>query len=135
VPRILALLLLLAAAGCHRYTDDTPLEAYRSLLSAVQRDDETHLLGLLSGRSRGELEARAAVLAKDSGGTLRPRPAELLMADPRPPAPGQVSVRSEDGRTAVLAVAGHGAVQEIHLVLEAGHWRVSIPALERPGDG
>jgi hypothetical protein len=44
-------------------------------------------------------------------------------------------VRSDDGRMAVLVVTGHGAVQEVHLVNEAGHWRVSIPVLERPGDG
>ncbi|HTS82444.1 MAG TPA: hypothetical protein VMH40_17705 [Myxococcaceae bacterium] len=134
MPRLLALLLL-ACAGCHRYPDDTPLDAYRSLLSAAQRDDEARFLGLLSAKSRAELDARAAALAKDSGGTLRPRPADLLLADPRPPAPGQVSVRSEDGKTAVLAVSAHGSTQEVHLVLEAGHWRVSIPALEKPGDG
>ena len=60
---------------------------------------------------------------------------DLLLADPRPPAAGQLSVRSDDGGTAVLAVTSHGGVQEVHLVREAGHWRVAIPALEKPGDG
>lgn len=134
MPRLLALLLL-ASAGCHRFPDDTPVEAYGSLLAAVQRDDDPRTLALLSEKSRAALVSRAEQLARASGGTLRPTAAELLLADPRPPAPGQVSVRSEDARTAVLAVTVRGSVQEVHLVREAGHWRVSISALEKSGDG
>jgi hypothetical protein len=134
VPRLLALLLL-ASAGCHRFPDDTPVEAYRSLLSAVQRDDDTRTLSLLSEQSRSALLARAETLTRASGGSLHPLPVDLLQADPRPPGPAQVSVKSEDGRTAVLAVTSHGAVQEVHLVNEAGHWRVVIPALEKRADG
>jgi hypothetical protein len=134
VPRLLALLLL-ASAGCHRFPDDTPVEAYRSLLSAVQRDDDARTLALLSERSRAALTARAEELARVSGGSLRPTPVDLLLADPRPPAAGQVTVKSEDARTAVLAVTAHGTTQEVHLVNEAGHWRVRIPALEKTADG
>jgi len=134
VPRLLALLLL-ASAGCHRFPDDTPVEAYRSLLSAVQRDDDAHTLALLSERSRSTLLARADTLNKASGGSLHPAPVDLLQADPRPPGPTQVTVKSEDGRTAVLAVTTHGGVQEVHLVNESGHWRVVIPALEKHADG
>jgi hypothetical protein len=134
VPRLLALLLL-ASAGCHRFPDDTPVEAYRSLLSAVQRDDDTHTLALLSEKSRSALLARAEAITRDSGGSLYPVPVDLLQADPRPPGPTQVTVKSEDGRTAVLAVTTHGAVQEVYLVNEAGHWRVVIPALEKRADG
>ena len=61
-------------------------------------------------------------------------PVDLLLADPRPPAANQVTVKSEDGRTTVLAVTAHGTTQEVHLVNEAGHWRVRIPALEKTGD-
>ena len=134
MPRLLALLLL-ASAGCHRFPDDTPVEAYRSLLSAVQRDDDARTLALLSERSRTALTARAEELARVSGGSLRPTPVDLLLADPRPPAAGQVTVKSEDARTAVLAVTAHGTTQEVHLVNEAGHWRVRIPALEKTADG
>jgi hypothetical protein len=134
VPRLLALLLL-ASAGCHRFPDDTPVDAYRSLLSAVQRDDDARTLALLSERSRTALTARAEELARVSGGSLRPTPVDLLLADPRPPAAGQVTVKSEDARTAVLAVTTHGTTQEVHLVNEAGHWRVRIPALEKTADG
>jgi hypothetical protein len=134
VPRLLALLLL-ASAGCHRFPDDTPVDAYRSLLSAVQRDDDARTLSLLSERSRSALTARAEELARVSGGSLRPTPVDLLLADPRPPAAGQVTVKSEDARTAVLAVTAHGTTQEVHLVNEAGHWRVRIPALEKTADG
>lgn len=134
MPRLLALLLL-AIAGCHRFPDDTPVEAYRSLLSAVQRDEDARTLSLLTERSRAALTARADAVARASGGTLHPTPVDLLFADPKPPAPGQLSVRSDDGRTAVLAVTAHGTVQEVHLVRELGHWRVTIPALERSGDG
>lgn len=134
MPRLLALLLL-ASAGCHRFPDDTPVEAYRSMLSAVQRDDDARTLSLLSEQSRSALLARAETLTRASGGSLHPLPVDLLQADPRPPGPAQVSVKSEDGRTAVLAVTSHGAVQEVHLVNEAGHWRVVIPALEKRADG
>lgn len=133
MPRLLALLLLVSA-GCHRFPDDTPVEAYRSLLSAVQRDDDARTLALLSERSRAALTARAEELARISGGSLRPTPVDLLLADPRPPAAGQVTVKSEDARTAVLAVTAHGTTQEVHLVNEAGHWRVRIPALEKTAD-
>lgn len=134
MPRLLALLLL-ASAGCHRFPDDTPVEAYRSLLSAVERDDDARTLALLSEKSRNALQQRAQTLARASGGSLHPTPVDLLQADPHPPGPTQVTVKSEDGRTAVLAVTTHGAVQEVHLVNEAGHWRVVIPALERRADG
>ena len=134
MPRLLALLLL-ASAGCHRFPDDTPVEAYRSLLSAVQRDDDAHTLGLLSERSRSALLARAETLTQKSGGSLHPAPVDLLQADPRPPGPTQVTVKSEDGKTAVLAVTTHPGVQEVRLVNEAGHWRVVIPALEKRADG
>jgi hypothetical protein len=134
VPRFLALLLL-ASAGCHRFPDDTPVEAYRSLLSAVQRDDDARTLSLLSERSRTALVARAGALTRASGGSLKPVPVDLLQADPRPPGPTQVTVKSEDGRSAVLAVTTHGGVQEVHLVNEAGHWRVVVPALEKRADG
>ena len=134
MPRLLALLLL-ASAGCHRYPDDTPVEAYRSLLSAVQRDDDARTLSLLSERSRTALLARADALSKASGGSLHPTPVDLLQADPRPPAPGQVTVKSQDGHAAVLAVTAHGTVQEVHLVNEAGRWRVAIPPLEKSADG
>jgi hypothetical protein len=134
VPRLLALLLL-AAAGCHRFPDDTPVEAYRSLLSAVQRDEDARALALLTERSRAVLTARAEELARASGGTLHPAPMDLLVADPKPPAAGQLSVRSDDGRTAVLAVTSRGSVEEVHLVREGGHWRIVIPALEKSGDG
>jgi len=134
VPR-LAALLLLATAACHRYPDDTPVDAYRSLLSAVQHDDDARMLALLCEKSRAALTARSEELARLSGASLKAPPAELLMADPKPPAAPQVSVRSEDARSAVLAVTTRGAVQEVHLVNEAGHWRVSIPVLEKPGDG
>lgn len=134
MPRLLALLLL-ASAGCHRFPDDTPVEAYRSLLSAVQRDDDARTLSLLSERSRSALLARAETLTRASGGSLRPLPVDLLQADPRPPGPTQVSVKSEDDRSAVLAVTAHGTVQEVRLVKEAGHWRVVIPPLEKRADG
>ncbi|MGZ6028944.1 MAG: hypothetical protein ACXWK5_05935, partial [Myxococcaceae bacterium] len=97
MPRLLALLLL-AAAGCHRFPDDTPVEAYRSLLSAVQRDEDARALALLTERSRSALTARAEELARASGGALHPAPMDLLLADPRPPAATQLSVRSDDGR-------------------------------------
>jgi hypothetical protein len=131
----LLVLLLLASAGCHRFPDDTPLDAYRSLLSAVQRDDDARTLALLSEASRSALLARADTLNRASGGALHPLPVDLLQADPRPPPAAQVSVKSDDGRTAVLAVAAHGTVQEVRLVFEAGHWRVVIPALEKRADG
>ena len=134
MPRLLALLLL-ASAGCHRFPDDTPMDAYRSLLSAVQRDDDAHTLALLSERSRTALIARADALTRASGGSLHPAPVDLLLADPRPPAAGQLTVKSEDSRTAVLAVSAHGSVQEVRLVNEAGHWRVIVPPLEKSADG
>ena len=81
VPRLIALLLLMASAGCHRYPDDTPVEAYRSMLSAVQRDDDARTLALLSERSRTALLNRAEALSKASGGTLHPAPVDLLQAE------------------------------------------------------
>jgi len=134
VPRLLALLLLVAA-GCHRFPDDTPTDAYRSLLSAVQRDEDARAMALLSERSRSALTARAEQLATASGGALHPAPMDLLVADPRAPAPGDLAVRSDDGQTAVLTVSASGSIQEVRLVREAGHWRVVIPALEKSGDG
>jgi len=134
VPRLLALLLL-ASAGCHRYPDDTPADAYRSLLAAAQRDDEERVLSLLSDRSRTELSSRVQQLVRASGGALRASPADYLIPERHSPPPSAVTVRSEDGKAAVLAVTVQGAVQEVHLVREGGHWRVSIPALERSGDG
>ena len=115
--------------------DDTPADAYRSFLTAVRKDKSERALELLASPTRQALTTRAQALSAASGGSLSADPAALLVGPAHPPAPTDVSVRFEDGKTAVLAVSTAGSTSEVHLRREAGHWRVSIPALEKSGNG
>jgi hypothetical protein len=128
-------LLALVSAGCQRFPDDTPLNAYRSLVSAVQRGHEDRALELLSAASRKGLSERSRALSARSGGSLNDDPATLAFGPGRLPAPTEVTVKSQGTDSAVLAVTAGGTVSEVRLVREAGHWRISIPGLEHPKDG
>jgi len=98
---------------------------------------------LLSSPTRQALTRRAQALSAASGGSLSADPVAHLLGPGHPPPPTDVSVKFEDGETAVLAVstAGSTAVStagstgEVHLRREAGHWRISIPVLEQIQDG
>jgi hypothetical protein len=128
-------LLALVSAGCQRFPDDTPASAYRSLGSAVQRGHEDRALELLSTPSRRALSERSQTLSTDSGGSLADDPAALAFGPAHVAAPTEVTVKSQSENSAVLAVTAGGSVSEVHLVREAGHWRISIPALEHAKDG
>jgi hypothetical protein len=128
-------LLALVSAGCQRFPDDSPASAYRSLVSAVQRGHEDRALELLSTPSRRALSERSQALSAHSGGSLADDPAALAFGPAHVPAPTEVTVKSQGETSAVLAVAAGGSVSEVHLVREAGHWRISIDALEHSQDG
>jgi hypothetical protein len=131
----LLLFLALLSPGCQRYPDDTPASAYRSLLTAVRKDRSDRMLELLSTPTRQALTARARALSIESGGSLTADPAALILGSLHPPAPTDISVKFDDGERAVLAVGTGASTAEVHLRREAGHWRISIPALEQPQDG
>lgn len=126
-----SLLLALLSLGCQRSPDDTPAEAYRSFLTAVRKDKSERALELLAAPTRQAITDRAQALSAASGGSLSADPAALLLGAGRPPPPTDVSVKFDDGETAVLAVSTAGSTGEVHLRREAGHWRISVPALER----
>lgn len=137
-----SLLLALLSLGCQRFPDDTPVEAYRSFLIATRKDPATgdvqhkeRTLELLSGATRQALITRAAALSVASGGSLAADPVGLLVGSGRPAASPDVSVKFDDGDTAVLAVTTGGTTGEVHLRREAGRWRISVPALEQMKDG
>jgi hypothetical protein len=134
VRRLLPLLALLGA-GCQRFPDDTPVTAYRSLVSAVQRGHEDRALELLSTPSRRALSEHSQALSAHSGGSLANDPAALAFGPAHLPPPTEVTLKSQGENSAVLAVTAGGSVSEVHLVREGGHWRISIPALEHPKDG
>jgi hypothetical protein len=133
--RRLLFLLALVSAGCQRFPDDTPATAYRSLLSAVQRGHEDRALELLSTASRRALSERSQALSARSGGSLSDNPAALAFGPAHVPAPSEVNVKSQGESSAVLAVTAGGSVSEVNLVREAGHWHISIAALEHLKDG
>jgi len=128
-------LLILLSLGCQRSPDDTPAAAYRSFLTAVRKERNDRVLELLSADTRQALVARAKALSADSGGSLSSDPVALLLGSLHPAAPTDISVKFDDGVTAVLAVSAPGSTGEVHLRHEAGHWRISVPALEQPQDG
>ena len=139
VRRSSLLLLALVSLGCQRSPDDTPADAYRSFLNAVRKDKSERALELLSSPTRQALTRRAQALSAASGGSLSADPVAHLLGPGHPPPPTDVSVKFEDGETAVLAVSTAvstaGSTGEVHLRREAGHWRISIPVLEQIQDG
>ena len=131
VPLLLALLCL----GCQRFPDDTPTAAYRSFLTAVRKERNDRVLELLSTATRQGLTARAKALSADSGGSLSAEPTAMLIGALHPAAPSEITVKFDDGQSAVLAVGTAGGSGEVHLRHEAGHWRIRVPALEQLQDG
>jgi hypothetical protein len=130
-----SILLALVSLGCQRSPDDTPSAAYLSFLTAVRKDQSERALELLSTATRQAITTRARALSVASGGSLSGDPAALLLGPGRPASPTDVSVKFDDGETAVLAVTTAGGISEVQLRREAGHWRISVPALEQIQDG
>jgi len=93
------------------------------------------VLELLSTATRQGLTARAKALSADSGGSLSADPTAMLIGALHPAAPSEITVKFDDGQSAVLAVGTAGGSGEVHLRHEAGHWRIRVPALEQLQDG
>jgi hypothetical protein len=127
--RLLALALLLAAAGCRR--DVGPAERYAAFATAAREGNAEAVWSMLSQASKDAVEARARALAGQApGGVVATSGRQLVLGDlaPRAPRPRSVVVVRESRDAAVVAVEVEGqGTREVSLVREGGVWRVVVP--------
>jgi hypothetical protein len=127
--RLLALALLLAAAGCRR--DVGPAERYSAFAAAAREGNAEAVWSMLSQASRDAVEARARALAAQApGGVVATSGRQLVLGDlaPRASRPRSVVVVRESRDAAVVAVEVEGqGTREVSLVREGGVWRVVVP--------
>jgi hypothetical protein len=126
--------LLLAASLGVACRSSGPAEAYRAFAHAVREGRAQEAWGLLSERSRSELDARAKKLAAETG-VVPASGAALLLGDAAVTSPrlASVTVVRESADAAELEVAAvGGTARRIAMVRERGGWRVVLPSDIRP---
>jgi hypothetical protein len=129
-----ALALLTAAAlatlsACRR--DASPADRYRAFASAARDGKAEEVWGMLSERSRAELDGRAKALAASAPpGVVAASGRAMVLGDlsALAPRPTSVVVVRESRDAAVVAVEADGQpAREVTLVREGGVWRVVVP--------
>ena len=124
----LAAAVLLFVPGCRK---SGPEEAYRAFAESLRAGDAQKAWPLLSEGSRKALDARAADLARETGGVVRDDGAALLVGAEarRAPRIASVTVVREGPREVVLRVVDEaGASSEVAMAREGGGWRVVLPS-------
>jgi hypothetical protein len=124
----LAAALLLVSPGCRK---PGPEEAYRAFAESLRAGEAQKAWSLLSEGSRKALDARAAELARETGGIVRESGAALLVGAEarRAPRIASVALVREGPREAVLRVMDEaGATSEVAMAREGGGWRVVLPS-------
>jgi hypothetical protein len=129
-----ALALLAAAAlavttSCRR--EVSPADRYRAFAEAARDGRAEEVWGMLSERSRAELDRRAkALAAKAPPGVLAASGRAMVLGDlsALSPRPTSIVVVRESRDAAVVAVEAEGRpTREVTLAREGGVWRVVVP--------
>ena len=126
---LLAALALAAPIACRR--DVSPADRYRAFADAARDGKADEVWGMLSERSRAELDRRAkALAAKASPGVLAASGRAMVLGDlsALAPRPTSVVVVRESRDAALVAVEAEGQpTREVTLAREGGVWRVVVP--------
>ncbi len=126
---LLAVLALALPIACRR--DGGPAERYQAFAAAARDGRADDAWGMLSERSRTELDRRAkALAAKAPPGVLAASGRATVLGDLSALAtrPSSVVVVRESRDAAVVAVeADAQPSREVSLVREGGVWRVVVP--------
>ncbi|MDX2009743.1 MAG: hypothetical protein SFW67_06120 [Myxococcaceae bacterium] len=141
-----ALLVVLALLGCPKATVDSPEGAFRLWADAMRRTDVKTAFSLVSTKSQAALSAQSKALADASKGSLKDEPATLLVSPRRAAPVVGVTVATNDGARAELAVTtcrealdergacptGADVQERVTMVKEAQRWAVELPELVKP---
>jgi hypothetical protein len=126
---LLAAFALVASSACRR--DVSPADRYRAFAEAARDGKAEEVWGMLSERSRAELDRRAVALAaKAPPGVLATSGRAMVLGDlsALAPRPASVVVVRESRDAAVVAVEVDGQPsREVTLAREGGVWRVVLP--------
>ncbi len=126
---LLALAALAALSACRR--EVSPADRYRAFADAARDGKADEVWGMLSERSRAELDRRAKALAANAPpGVLAASGRAMVLGDlsALAPRPTSIVVVRESRDAAVVAVEADGqAAREVTLVREGGVWRVVVP--------
>lgn len=126
---LLAGLALATSSACRR--DVSPADRYRAFAEAARDGKADEVWGMLSERSRAELDRRAkALAAKAPPGVVAASGRAMVLGDlsALAPRPTSVVVVRESRDAAVVAVEAEGAPpREVSLAREGGVWRVVVP--------
>ncbi len=128
-PALLAAAALAALPACRR--EAGPADRYRAFAAAARDGKADEVWGMLSERSRAELDRRAKDLAaRAPPGVLAASGRGVVLGDlaAATPPPTSIVVVRESRDAAVLAVEVEGGpAREVTLVREGGVWRVVVP--------
>jgi hypothetical protein len=119
-----ALAAAVAGRGCGG-EDETPDGAVRAFASAARAGDRETMLELLGPATRDWLAAAAAHGSQMIGGPGATREIDLLGG--RGPGPTRISLRSQDGKKALVDVVDERGVRSTVDVVEVdGRWRLEL---------
>src|SRR5512140_2093815 len=126
---LLAAAALAALPACRR--ESSPADRYRAFADAARAGKADDVWGMLSERSRAELDRRAKALAANAPpGVLAASGRAMVLGDlaALAPRPASVVVVRESRDAAVVAVEAQGQpAREVTLAREGGVWRVVVP--------
>ena len=119
-------LVLCAAWGCQRAQAESPEDAYRAFLRAIQKDEDTTAFATLSTPSRQALEVRAHAASDASGGAIPADAAKLLSGYARPAPVTEIRTMQEDHTHVTLEVTAGGEKSQVKMVQERQGWRIDV---------
>ena len=129
----LGLGLALLLPGCKE--EPAPVTAAKQFSAAVRARDTPALLEIVDSRTVAYVDAAAERASDQIGGRRSVEPPEMLQVvdvDARS-AIVKAELISEEGDTASVRLTGaDGSEHDVHLVLEDGAWKVSLPTPPAP---
>lgn len=128
-PRVIgrtAALVLLLCLACRPPAPQTPVQTYLGFVHDLHEGDAAAAYALLSKPTQQALQSRADAVAKASGGSVKPDPVTLVFQGPPPTPPSEVKLVQQSGGQAIVQVTGPQGSEQVHLVQEAGSWRIDL---------
>lgn len=119
--------VFLVVGGCQPARPSGPEAAYRAFEDAVTHQNAAGAWALLSASSQRGIEARVKAASEAFPGQIAPEPSSVLIQSGVRTVAGAVTVKSHDGRHAVLEIALDSGRRDVEMVEENGQWRVALP--------
>jgi hypothetical protein len=118
--------LWLAFSPACNARSETPVEAYKSFVRAVQKGDSKTAFAALSNQAQSRLRQRAKEISAASEGAVKDEPEALLIPPSAPrEALSEVKLERQEGNRAVINAAAGNRLQ-VPMVRESGAWKIDL---------